>query len=419
MNALEARRARDPYELHRDYVLAVLGRRCGWLQPTDREAIFHDAYTLYLEKQRSGALAVEDMHELQVRAYLTQTALHKALNEGKRAERTRTTTLDDDDPFAAPATDAPDERIAATLDDAPVREIVGELSERRQTIIKLRYYFDCSPEEIQRFMGISERTYRRELEAAMREIGERYETVRQGRWCESRRSLVLAYVSGLAGPDRARKARIHLRNCPGCASMAAELVERTRRSAALLPLPLLLPAAPRTPRAGELVATLRDALDGVWSAAKQHALSLAARADAGTQSSIAAMRPGGVAAVVAGCLAAGTGTYCVTQGIPDSVRSLVVGERTHAPRAQQHQAQQGAHSPAAPQTPAAQQPRQAWAAQRRGPSAQPQQQPRAASRGPASEPSAEFGIEAPQALPPPSPPPPAAAPPSGGGEFGP
>lgn len=77
------------YAEHRQYVLAVLGRRCRWLQPDEREALLHDAYAVMLEKARDGALDLDAMHDLQVRAYLTQTALNKALDEGKRAERTR------------------------------------------------------------------------------------------------------------------------------------------------------------------------------------------------------------------------------------------------------------------------------------------------------------------------------------------
>ncbi len=67
------------YEANRDYVLAVLRRRCGWLDPSDREALVQDAYTFLLEKQRDGVLDLDAMHAQQVRAYVTQTALNKAL----------------------------------------------------------------------------------------------------------------------------------------------------------------------------------------------------------------------------------------------------------------------------------------------------------------------------------------------------
>src|SRR6185295_3879451 len=88
--------ARTPYEQHRGYVLSVLGRRCGWLDRADREAIFHDAYALLLEKERGGELELDAMHPHQVRAYLVQTSLYKALDEGKRAERRRAVAMGDD-----------------------------------------------------------------------------------------------------------------------------------------------------------------------------------------------------------------------------------------------------------------------------------------------------------------------------------
>jgi RNA polymerase sigma factor (sigma-70 family) len=208
-----------PYEQHRDYVLAVLARRCGWLDPSDREAIFHDAYAVFLEKTRDGYLDVSVMCAPQVRAYLTQTSLNKAMDESKRAARRRTVSLDDETLSLDPADPGRglDERLGAGFDDARVREIVAELPERQQTIIKLRYFLDRTPGEVQRCLGISERVYRRELERATRHIARAVELVRHGTFCDSRRSLILAYVSGIAGPRRAADARRHVASCPACA----------------------------------------------------------------------------------------------------------------------------------------------------------------------------------------------------------
>src|SRR6266516_2788462 len=132
---------RTPYEQHRAYVLGVLGRRCRWLDASDREATLHDAYVVLLEKQRSGELDPARMHEEQVRAYLTQTALHKALDERKRAWR----------------------RLTVPLDGERLREIVAGLPERQQLVVKLRYFLERTPQEIQRDLGVSERVYRRAL----------------------------------------------------------------------------------------------------------------------------------------------------------------------------------------------------------------------------------------------------------------
>jgi DNA-directed RNA polymerase specialized sigma24 family protein len=130
-----ARPRPTPYEQHRDYVLGVLARRCGWLARDEREAVFHDAYALLLEKARDGVLEPGAMHAHQVRAYLTTTAIHKALDEGKRAERRRTEPLGEG-PLAEPdAGRGPDELADASMDCARVREIVAELPERRQAIV--------------------------------------------------------------------------------------------------------------------------------------------------------------------------------------------------------------------------------------------------------------------------------------------
>ena len=220
-----------PYELHRDFVLAVLARRCRWLDAADREAALHDAYAVMLEKQRSGELDAEGMHDQQLRAYLVQTAIYKALDEGKRAERKRTVALADAT-LAEPDTAATvEDVVAAAIDSLSVQEMLAELSPRRQQIIFLRYCLDQPPEKIQQLLGITERVYRRELERAVRQLAELLHVVRSGHWCERRRSLILAYASGIAGPTRTRHARSHIASCRGCAHLAAE----TRHAATARP----------------------------------------------------------------------------------------------------------------------------------------------------------------------------------------
>jgi RNA polymerase sigma factor (sigma-70 family) len=317
----------SPYEAHRDYVLGVLGRRCGWLNADDREAVFHDAYAVMLEKEQDGALDPAAMHARQVRAYLTQTAINKALDEGKRAERNRTESLGER-AFAEPdAARSPEEVAVASFDSARVREIIAELPKRRQAIVKLRFYFERTPEEIQNYLEISERTYRRELERALKYVAERYELVRAGRFCDSRRSLVLAYVSGIAAPSRARKAAIHLASCPACARWAQELRETARRAGAVAPLPAVGLGTSRLGRVAEVAAGTRDGLEQIAVAAKQHATALATRVDPSAAGYASASRPGTVAAAVAGCIAIGGGaTYCAVEGVPGPIRPLVQHE---------------------------------------------------------------------------------------------
>jgi RNA polymerase sigma factor (sigma-70 family) len=213
------------YAEHREYVLAVLGRRCHWLDASDREALFHDAYTLLLEKERQGAVDVGAMRPRQIRAYLTQTALNKAMDEGKRAGRRRSVPLEGEGVRLEPVDPGrePDEELITKFGAERVREIVAELPDRQRAIMILRFFFDQSPADVQRDLGISERVYRRELERASRRMAKRLELVRQGRFCETRRSLILAYVTGIAGPRRAAQARRHLASCPACASWVREL----------------------------------------------------------------------------------------------------------------------------------------------------------------------------------------------------
>lgn len=415
------------YERDREYVLAVLSRRCGWLDGDEREAALHDAYAVLLEKERDGQLDPGKMHPRQLRAYLTQTAVHKALDEGKRVERKRSEPLGDR-ALAEPdvAARAPEELAASSMENARMREIVGELGERAQAVVKLRFYFDRSPGEIQRCLGISERVYRRELERALKRISERYELVREDRFCDSRRSLILAYVAGIAGPGRMAKAREHLEACPGCARWAAELREAGERAAAVLPLPAVTVDHGPLTRMAESAAALRDGFSEASGMVKQHAGALVARVDPTTSHYAAAARPGTVATVVAGCVALGSGaTYCAVEGVPDPVRSLVRLEAKHTKQPDKPRAAQAPEpAPAPPIVTATPEPAP--------PQTEPQPAP--APEAPAPEPAAppapaqEFGLEGsgessgaassapPSSSPPASPSPQPAAPP---GEFDP
>jgi RNA polymerase sigma factor (sigma-70 family) len=330
---------RSPYEEHRGYVLRVLGRRCGWLDASDREALLHDAYAVFLEKQRDGHLDARDLSGPQIRAYLTQTALNKAMDEGKRASRRRSVSLDDEDLGIDPADPgrAPDDLLASGFDDARVREIVAELPQRQQLVIKLRFFFNRTPHEIQRYMGITERVYRRELERATRKMAERFELVRDGRFCDSRRSLILAYVTGVAGPNRMREARRHLDTCPACANWAAELRTGVRRAAAaFVPAPLLELPVHHERWAGVASAAhhLRERIVSLAAGARGHAMRGLVRVDASRISVVSGTRPSAVAVLVTGCLAGGSAaTYCAVNALP-ALRSLVGASRHshHHPR---------------------------------------------------------------------------------------
>ncbi len=329
------RETEDQYRENRRYVLRVLARRCAWLASDEREEVFQDAVALVFEKQLSGALEDIEDSPPQLRAYLTQTAINKALDEGKRVGRNRSVALDHAELTVEDDKRPPDELAAASLDSARVREIVAELPERRQAIIKLRFFFDRSPIEIQRFLGMTERAYRRELERALRHLSDRYQLVEDGSFCEDRRSVILAYVAGIAGPGRGEAARAHLASCPGCARMAAELRELTRGAAVVIPLPVVLDLEPLGGRLLSAFDAIRDAIADAIAAVKQQLSWLAGRLDAGSAGYAAGARPGTVVTAIVGCLALGAGgTYCAIEGPPSlaggSEPRHEVGERPHA-----------------------------------------------------------------------------------------
>jgi RNA polymerase sigma factor (sigma-70 family) len=163
--AAEARYVED-----RRYVLAVLARRCGWLEPGEREAVLHDAFLVLLRKQAAGRLDTAAMDPRELRAYLVQTAVNKALDVGKRAERRRSGPLGWEALAVADPAPTPFDHAAAGFERAQVRALVAELPRRQAAVVALRFYLEQTPAEIQRQLGISERTYRRTLERAMRTL---------------------------------------------------------------------------------------------------------------------------------------------------------------------------------------------------------------------------------------------------------
>lgn len=395
------------YRAHRDYVLAVLARRCGWLDADEREAALHDAYVVMLEKQRASELDPASMPAQQLRAYLVQTAINKALDEGKRAERKRADPVGDAMPALPDPEPGPEEHAEASQEGARVRELVAELPERQQAIVKLRFFFERTPAEIQDYLGITERTYRRQLERAMRAVCERYELVRAGGLCEERRDLIIAYVAGTAALDRARLAREHLASCRGCASWAAELRTGASRVAAALPVPALALSGGPLERGAEALDAARGAIaDGV-AAAKHQAVALIARVEPSSGAAyLGGARPGAVAATVAGCIAiaGGTATYCAVEGVPDPIRSVVGLDRdgkegpTRKPKRERSEPRRESPEPPRPVTPAEPpKPEQPPPPREPAPDAPPATEPPApvpAEPAPEPPPPDEFGFEA-------------------------
>lgn len=154
------------YAEDRRYVLGVLGRRR--LDRGQLEDIFHDACLVMLEKVEAGVLDGE-MPRAQARAYLTQTALNKALEWGRRSRR-RSVSLDGGCEELCSAGPGIEERVILREDARRVGDAIGSLPERRREVLKLRYYLGFEPEQIQRRLGVSRDVYRHELERGTRAV---------------------------------------------------------------------------------------------------------------------------------------------------------------------------------------------------------------------------------------------------------
>jgi RNA polymerase sigma factor (sigma-70 family) len=159
------------YGEDRRYVLSVLGRRCGWLDPSQLEDVFHDAYLVLLEKFEAGDLDAAAMPPAQARAYLTTTAINKAFEQGRRSSRRRSVPLDREgcSELRSPEPEI-EERIIAREDARCLGDAIARLPERRQKVLKLRYYLGFEPDQIQRKLGVSRDVYRHELERGTRAL---------------------------------------------------------------------------------------------------------------------------------------------------------------------------------------------------------------------------------------------------------
>jgi RNA polymerase sigma factor (sigma-70 family) len=158
------------YAEDRRYVLGALARRCRWLDRSQLEDVFHDAYLVLLEKLETGALDGA-MADAQVRAYLTQTAINKALDLGKWSARRKAMSLDREGcaELRSPEPEI-EERVIVREDARRVGDAMTTLPERRQKVLTMRYLFGFEPDQIQQSLGVSRDVYRHELERGTRAV---------------------------------------------------------------------------------------------------------------------------------------------------------------------------------------------------------------------------------------------------------
>jgi DNA-directed RNA polymerase specialized sigma24 family protein len=222
----------------------------------------------------------------------------------------------------------PDELLIKREERAELDELTLAILERlgeRERKIAVLHSHGLARNDIARHLRITPRIVKRDVEGILA-TGRDQLTRLVGTGCPDGHRLVSRYAFGLAAGREARRAQLHLATCVRCGSMFERLDLWRDRVAALVPAPTAVEAhthiAERVIHVGSDVLSsgpaharppgLRQHATNVVAHVREHASAAYYRTVDPTP--LAGMRPGAVAAAVAGCLAVGGGaTYCVQQ----------------------------------------------------------------------------------------------------------
>ncbi|HET7636829.1 MAG TPA: sigma-70 family RNA polymerase sigma factor, partial [Candidatus Limnocylindria bacterium] len=252
-----------------------------------------------------------------------RTAAHRALNR-ERDHLERQVVVD---PFSVRfeevVTDepTPERQVIAREDEidlsALTDAVAAQLPERQRNVLAL-WGADLNRPEIAERLHVRERVVKRDL----LDIFERARAALSrlaGGGCEAGESLVVRLACGLGDPVEMAHAQLHLTRCPRCQQLHERLNLWREKVGAALPAPAAehadLGLIERTlHKSFDTLGAVRQYLvDGGAQVKQQAAVTYYRAAD---PTPLAGARPGAVVAVVAGCLAIGTGTYtCVEQGV--------------------------------------------------------------------------------------------------------
>ena len=191
------------------------------LKEEEFDELYQEAWRDIVKQAKSGQV----IHNY--RAFVRKVILNKWKMELR--SRKRHPTLPLDTAVEVPDRSAHRSALPALLPEDRVSErqqvdLALELIESiahptRRKVLELRLAGDLSATEVQRELGVTERTYRRLLTAAMHDIDAKLELVEQGRWCECMRAAIVAHADGVADETEAATAIRHLRSCPACHRM--------------------------------------------------------------------------------------------------------------------------------------------------------------------------------------------------------
>ena len=338
------------YRAHERAVTGMLAARYRDLDADSRYELYHEAWASVL-KRRGDGVEIENLER-----YLVGAADKLASKRVFGADSRRRVTFDPvDGPYSAvpDAGQSPEETVLAADEARRVRMLIDELDGAERALLKLRLDLGLEPSEIRERLGLTDRQYRRVAERAGKALLEQFKAFDSGAWARSKRSLLCACVFGVASERQRAKAQELLEHDPCCRAMMSELRELGGRAAAVLPVPagpvaLEAGGADNAGRAAELLASVKEQAADLVTGAKQQAAGAYVRMADPTP--LAGARPGAVATVVAGCIAAGGGAYCAVEGVPGSLKPALGIERP-AERAKQPEPK-----PAPPETRASPQP---------------------------------------------------------------
>ncbi|MGZ4232390.1 MAG: zf-HC2 domain-containing protein [Solirubrobacteraceae bacterium] len=203
--------------------------------------------------------------------------------------------------------------------------------------------------DIARHLGITARIVKRDVEGILATGREQLTRV-VGSGCPDGHQLVSRYAFGLAAGREARRAQLHLATCARCGAMYERLDLWRTRVAALVPMPPAVEGQTHIAErvlhvGGDIVASrpaqarpagLRQHIAGAMAHVREQASAAYYRTVDPTP--LVGVRPGAVAAAVAGCLAVGGGaTYCVQRSTdPVTVVTGLAGTAHHEHKPKPH-----------------------------------------------------------------------------------
>ena len=313
------------YRVHEPAVMGMLCSRYRGLDPDSRYELYHEAWASVLRRRAAG-VEIENLE-----GYLVCATDKLASKRTYGADARRRVTFDPTDSAFAEVADVAEtpEEAALSSDEARrVRLLIDELGEAERAVLKLRLDLDLEPAAIRARLRLTERGYRRIVERAGKALLAQFAAFDSGDWASRKRSLLCACLLGVASERQRERARRLVDEDPCCRAMMAELRELGGRAAVVLPLPLA--AAPPAGagadggRAVEVVVGAKHQVGELLARAKENAGGAYVRAIDVTP--VAGARPGAVATVVAGCIAAGAGSYCAVEGV-DPLRPVMGVER--------------------------------------------------------------------------------------------